>query len=55
MNLHDGGLNPADVKVRYRIAWPGLLAEEKADGWVLPCVALADSDVVLLQPGAVRA
>ncbi len=25
--------------VAYRIAWPGLSAEEKADGWVLPCVA----------------
>jgi ferredoxin len=39
--------------VRYRIEWPGLLAEEKAEGWVLPCVALAASDLVLLQPHAV--
>ena len=26
-------------QVRYRIEWPGLLAEEKQDGWILPCVA----------------
>lgn len=30
-------------QVHYRIEWPGLLAEEKAAGWVLPCVALAAS------------
>ena len=41
-------------KVRYRIEWPGLLAEEKAEGWVLPCVALPASDLVLLQPRAVE-
>ena len=35
--------------VRHRIEWPGLLAEELAEGWVLPCVAVADGDVVLLQ------
>ncbi len=29
--------------VSYRVEWPGLLAEEKAEGFVLPCVALADS------------
>jgi ferredoxin len=39
--LHSG-------QVRYRIAWPGLLPEEKASGaWVLPCVAFPESDVVL--------
>lgn len=27
--------------VDYRVEWPGLLAEEKAQGWVLPCVACA--------------
>lgn len=36
--------------VSYRIAWPGLSAEEKAEGWCLPCVALAQSDLVLEQP-----
>ncbi|HSV82304.1 MAG TPA: 2Fe-2S iron-sulfur cluster-binding protein [Ramlibacter sp.] len=29
----------ASGTVAYRIAWPGLLAEEKAEGWILPCVA----------------
>lgn len=33
--------------VRYRIPWPGLLPEERAGGWVLPCVAYPASDVVL--------
>ena len=35
-------------EVHYRIAWPGLLPEERASGqWVLPCVAYPLSDVVL--------
>ncbi len=34
-------------RVHYRIQWPGLLAEEKAEGWILPCIAYPDSDVVL--------
>lgn len=34
--------------VRYEIEWPGLSAEEKQDGYVLPCVAHPCSDVVLL-------
>lgn len=34
-------------QVRYEIAWPGLSAEEKEDGYVLPCVAYPGSDVVL--------
>lgn len=34
-------------RVAYRIPWPGLLPEEKAGGWVLPCVAYPESDVVL--------
>lgn len=33
--------------VQYRIAWPGLLPEERTGGWVLPCVAYPSSDVVL--------
>ncbi len=36
--------------VRHRIEWPGLSADEKEQGWVLACVAVAHSDVVLLQP-----
>lgn len=33
--------------VRYAIDWPGLSAEEKQEGYVLPCVAYPCSDVVL--------
>jgi ferredoxin len=40
--------------IRYQIDWPGLLAEEKADGWILPCVAVATSDVVIVAPAASR-
>jgi len=38
--------------VRYTIEWPGLSREEKADGYTLPCVAVATSDVVLDVPDA---
>jgi ferredoxin len=34
-------------QIRYTVEWPGLSADEKAAGWVLPCVALACSDVTL--------
>jgi ferredoxin len=34
-------------QVRYQIQWPGLLPEEKAEGWILPCIAFPLSDVVL--------
>lgn len=34
-------------QVTYRVDWPGLLAEEMADGWILPCVALASSDITI--------
>lgn len=34
-------------RVTYRIAWPGLLPEEKAEGWILPCVAYPLSDLVI--------
>ena len=40
----------ASGRIRYRIEWPGLSAEEKADGWLLPCVAEACSDLVLDVP-----
>lgn len=39
-------------EVTYTVAWPGLSAEEKAEGLVLPCVARPVSDVVLLHPAA---
>lgn len=34
-------------QVQYRIEWPGLSAEEKAEGFVLPCVAHACSDLIM--------
>ena len=39
-------------EVLYTVAWPGLSAEEKAEGWVLPCVARPLTSVVLNQPAA---
>lgn len=39
-------------QVAYAIEWPGLLPEEKADGWILPCVARPRSDVVLSWTGS---
>jgi len=41
-------------RVGYRIAWPGLSREEKAVGYILPCVAYAESDLVLDAPAASR-
>ncbi|MDM4764564.1 2Fe-2S iron-sulfur cluster-binding protein [Pelomonas sp. SE-A7] len=38
-------------RIEYRIEWPGLLAEEKAAGWILPCVASPRSDLVLRRAG----
>ena len=37
-------------QVRYRIEWPGLSREEKAEGWILPCVAEPLGDVRLDVP-----
>jgi ferredoxin len=39
-------------QVHYKMAWPGLSAEEKAEGCVLPCVVFPLSDVVLKDPFA---
>lgn len=41
-------------EVFYEILWPGLSREEKAEGFVLPCVAHACGDVVLTAPAALR-
>ena len=38
-------------RVAYRIAWPGLLPEERDGRWLLPCVAYPLSDLVLEEPG----
>ena len=40
--------------IDYIMEWPGLSKEEKAEGWILPCVALAGSDLLLEVPGATR-
>lgn len=37
-------------QVSYRIEWPGLSAEEKQEGYLLPCVAHALSDLVIELP-----
>ena len=34
-------------EIEYLIEWPGLLREEKAAGWILPCVACPRSDLKL--------
>lgn len=39
-------------EVTYTVEWPGLSAEEKAEGHVLPCVARPLTDVVLDQAEA---
>ena len=36
--------------VSYRIEWPGLSTEEKAQRWILPCVAFPQSDLNLRLP-----
>jgi len=41
-------------QVGYRIEWPGLSADEKREGWILPCVAYPLSDVVVDAPKASR-
>jgi ferredoxin len=40
-------------RVVYRIEWPGLTPEEKADNFILPCVAYAQSDLVIDAPAVV--
>lgn len=37
-------------QVSYRIEWPGLSAEEKAEGFILPCVAYPLSDLSIELP-----
>jgi len=44
----------ASGRVEYRIEWPGLSAEEKQQGYILPCVAHPAGDVVIEAPRAQR-
>jgi ferredoxin len=41
----------ASGQVAYRIEWPGLSAEEKQGGFILPCVAYPLSDLVIQPAG----
>jgi ferredoxin len=43
--LHSG-------QIRYRIEWPGVSIDEKKEGLILPCVALAESPLTLFAPAA---
>ncbi|HEX7635492.1 MAG TPA: 2Fe-2S iron-sulfur cluster-binding protein [Noviherbaspirillum sp.] len=36
----------------YRIEWPGLTREEQAEGFILPCIAYPQSDLIIAVPGA---
>lgn len=38
--------------VRYKIEWPGLSPDEKREGYILPCVAIAETDLVIQAPAA---
>ena len=39
-------------RIEYPIEWPGLSAEEKAEGFILPCVAQPRTDLVIDAPSA---
>ncbi|MFC5480963.1 2Fe-2S iron-sulfur cluster-binding protein [Massilia suwonensis] len=40
--------------VRYLVEWPGLSIEEKRENYLLPCVAVPTSDLVVSAPLAKR-
>ena len=42
-------------RVAYRIEWPGLSMEEKRDGYILPCAAYPQSDLLIDEVAAARA
>jgi ferredoxin len=44
----------ASGQVGYRIEWPGLTPYEKREGYFLPCVAYARSDLILEAGAASR-
>jgi len=39
----------AGSRVRYLVEWPGLSFDEKRDGYILPCVAVALEDLSIEQ------
>jgi ferredoxin len=42
-------------RVDYTVEWPGVSREERAEGWILPCVARPLDNLVLHVPHARRA
>jgi ferredoxin len=44
----------ASGSVRYLVEWPGLSFDEKREGYILPCVAVAQEDLVVDQRLAKR-
>lgn len=40
--------------IQHRIEWPGLSAEEKQAGWILPCVAQPRGVITLQAPDATQ-
>jgi ferredoxin len=44
----------AEGKTRHTIEWPGLSRDEIAEGWILPCVCHALTDVVVIVPDVAR-
>lgn len=40
-------------RVRHAVEWPGLSADEKAEGFILPCVAIPESALVIEAAGVV--
>lgn len=44
----------APAPVAYRIDWPGLSRDEKAEGWLLPCCAYARGELVIDASDAAR-
>ncbi|MFC5511241.1 2Fe-2S iron-sulfur cluster-binding protein [Massilia jejuensis] len=44
----------ASGSVRYLVEWPGLSIEEKREHYLLPCVAVPTSDLVVNAPLAKR-
>jgi ferredoxin len=38
--------------VRYLVDWPGVSPDERREGCILPCVAVAETDLTLIAPAA---
>jgi ferredoxin len=34
-------------QIRYQIEWPGLSSDERKEGYILPCIAYPQSDLVI--------